>query len=228
MARLGFVYTVPDMGPAPGPNTITTFALGNGNPPTYGVTPETLTDKPRSDPGSDQPRYQLALAGPASANGSMTFAGGGSVSYETGGCQGNARTQLYGSVALSMASAYLPQIQGNAFRSFLSGYPPYQSALRTWQACMRTDNLPATNPDTAASSLEDLAGNSSAADLAHRQTTLAMADVTCDGKSHLRQFTNQALDKFVGSLSPQVVTQLDAVARSRAKADQTARQIVSP
>jgi hypothetical protein len=228
MARLGFVYTVPDMGPAPGPNTITTFALGSGYPATYGVTPESLVDAPPSDPGSDQPRYALALGGPASATGTMTFAGGGSVSYETGGCQGNARKQLYGSVELSMASAYLPQIQGSAFSGFLSSYQPYQSALRAWQACMRTDNLPATNPDTAASSLEELAGNSSAADLRHRQTTLAAADAACDGKSHLRQRTNQALERFVGSLSPQVLTQLDAVAGSRAKADQMARQIVSP
>jgi hypothetical protein len=76
--------------------------------------------------------------------------------------------------------------------------------------------------------LLQLAGNSSAADLTHRQTAMAAADAACDGKSHLRQRTNQALERFVGSLSPQVLTQLDAVAGSRAKADQMARQIVSP
>jgi hypothetical protein len=147
----------------------------------------------------------------------MIVAGGGSVSYETSGCQGNARTQLYGSVELFMASSYLPQIQGSAFTGFLGSYQPSQSALRAWQVCMRADSLPATNPDTAASSLEELTGNSSATDLTHRQTTLATADVACDGKSHLRQRTNQALEKFVGSLSSQVLTQLDAIAGSRAR-----------
>jgi hypothetical protein len=228
MARLGFVYTVPDAGPAPGPNTITAFALGSGYPATYGVTPELFADKPPSDPGSDQPRYALALDGPATAMGTMTLAGGGSVSYETSGCQGNARKQLYGSVELFMASAYLPQIQGSAFSGFLSGYQPYRSALRAWQACMRTDSLPATNPDTAASSVEGLVGNTNAADLTRRQTAMATADAACDGKSHLRQRTNQALTRFVDSLSSQVLTQLDAVADSRAKADQMARQVVSP
>jgi hypothetical protein len=228
MARLGFVYTVPDMGPVPGPNTITAFALGSGYPATYGVTPEAFVDAPTIDPGSDQPRYALALDGPANAMGTMTLAGGGTVSYETSGCQGNARKQLYGSVELFMASSYLPQLQGNAFSGFLSSDRSYQSALHAWQTCMRTDNLPATNPDDDADSLQQLVGNSSAADLAHRQTALAAADAACDGKSHLRRRTNQALERFVGSLSPQVLTQLDAVAGSRAKADQMARQIVSP
>jgi hypothetical protein len=227
MARFGFVYTIPDQGPAPGLNTITDFALGSGSPATYGVTPESFTDSPPSDPGSGQPRYALALDGPASAEGTVTFAGGGTVSYETGGCQANARKQLYGSVELDMASVYLPQIQGNAFSGFLSRDQPYLSALYAWQACMRTNKLPATNPDAAANSLLR-PGDSSAADLTRRQTALADADAACDGKSHLRQRTNQALEKFVGSLSPQILTQLDAVAGSRAKADQLARQIVLP
>jgi hypothetical protein len=228
MARLGFVYTVPDAGPAPGPNTITAFALGSGHPATYGVTPESFVDSPPSDPGSNQPRYALALDGPANAMRTMTLAGGGTVSYQTGGCQGDARRQLYGSVESFMVSSYLPQTQGNAFSGFLGTDRPYLSALHAWQACMRTDNLPATNPDAAADSLQQLVGNSSAAELARRQTALATADATCDGKSQLRQRTNQALERFVGSLSPQVLTQLDAVAGSRAKADQLARQIVSP
>ena len=226
MARLGFTYTVPDMGPAPGPNTITAFALGSGPPPTYGATPESFTDKPPSDPGSDQPRYALALDGPASAMGTMDLPGG-SVSYETGGCQGNARKQLYGSVESFMASAYLPQVQGNLFSDFLSTDKPYLSALHAWQACMRADKFPAASPGDAANSMLHLVGTISAADLARRQTALAAADAACDGPSRLRQRTNQALERFVGSLSPQVLAQLDDIARSRARADRMARQIVS-
>lgn len=226
MARLGFVYTVPDSGPAPGPNTITAFALGSGHPATYGVTPETFTAAPPTDPGSDQPRYGLALDGPASAMGTMTFAGGGSVSFETDGCQADARKRLYGSVALSMASVYLPQIQGNAFSRFLDRDQPYRTALRAWQACMRTDHLPVADPDAATNSILQLVGDTSPAELTRRQTAMAEADAACDGKSQLRQRTNQALDGFVRSLSPQVLTQLDAVASSRAKADRAAHQIV--
>jgi hypothetical protein len=158
----------------------------------------------------------------------MTIAGGGSVFYETGGCQGDARKQLYGSVGSLMASAYLPQVQGKLFSGFLGRYQPYQSALHAWQACMKAGAFTVTNPDDAANSLQPVADHGGAADLARRQAAIAAADAACDGPSHLRPRTNQALDAYVGSLSAPVLTQLDDVARSRAKADQLAPRIVSP
>ena len=70
------------------------------------------------------------------------------------------------------------------------------------------------------------ADKTGAADLMRRQTALAAADASCDGPSHLRQRTNQELGKFVGLLSRQTLTQLNNIARSRAKANHIARQIV--
>jgi hypothetical protein len=228
MARLGFIYPIPDMGSAPGLNTVTDFALGSGHPATYGVTPESVVTTPPSYPEADQPRYQLALAGSLSAMATMAFPGGGSVSYQTGGCRGSARKQLYGSVDAYETSVFLPQIQENLFSNYLGSDKAYQSALRTWQACMGADKFSVANPDAAANSLLQIAGKTSAVELMRQQAALAAADVACDGQSHLRQRTGQALEGFVGLLSPQMLTQLDNVARTRAQADHMAHQIVSP
>jgi hypothetical protein len=228
MKRLGFAYPVPETGPVPNLNTITAFALGSGHPATYGITPESLIAEPPSDPEADHPGYQLALAGPPGAMREVTLPGGEIVGYETEGCRANAREQLYGSVEADAMSVDLPQIEGNLFIKFLSSTQTYLSALHKWQACMRADKFSVTSPEDAADSLLQLSDKISAAALMRQQTAMAASDASCDGPSHLRRRTNQALAKFVGSLSPRVLMQLNDVARSQAKANQMARQIVSP
>ena len=226
MKRLGFVYLIPHTGPVPGLNTITEFALGRGYPATYGVTPESLIAAPPSDPEADKPGYQLALDGPAGSLGKLNLPGGASVGYETGGCQGSARSQLFGSVGAYVLSSYLPQIEKILFEKFLLRDQAYLPALHTWQACMRADKFSVANPGDAAGSLLQIADKTSGADLMRRQTALAAADASCDRPSHLRQRTNQALVRFVGSLSRQTLTQLNDIAHSRATADQVARRVI--
>jgi hypothetical protein len=226
MKRLGFGYQIPDMGPLPGPNTITEFALGRGYPATYGVTPESRAAVPTIEPEAGKPGYQLALGGPAGSLRSQTFLGGPSVTYEIGGCRGSARSQLYGSVDAYMLGSFLPQIEKNRFEGFISHDQPYLSALHTWQACMRAAKFSVAGPGRAISSLLQIPDKVSEADLMSRQTALATADARCDGPSHLRQRTNQALGKFVGSLSRQTLTQLGDIAHSQAKANQIARHVI--
>jgi hypothetical protein len=223
MKRLGFVYLIPRMGAVPGPNTITEFALGRGYPATYGVTTESLIAAPPSDPEADKPGYRLALDGPAGSLRKLNLPGGASVGYETGGCQGSARSQLFGSVGAYVLSSYLPQIEKILFEKFLGRDQAYQSALHTWQACMRADKFSVASPGDALVSLLKIADKTSEAALMRRQTALAAADASCDRPSHLRQRTDQALGKFVGSLSRQTLRRLNDIARSRAKASQIAR-----
>jgi hypothetical protein len=225
MERLGFAYQIPYAGPVPGLNTITEFALGRGYPATYGVTQETFVDTPPSDPEADKPGYQLALGGLPGSLRELKFPGGVTVAYETGGCHGSARSQLYGNVGAYTLSIYLPQIESNLFGKFLGRDQAYLSALRTWRACMRADKFSVADPSDAIGSLEQIADKTSEADLTRRQTALAAADAGCDGPSRLRQLTNQALGKFVGSLSRQTLTQLNDIADSQAKANQIARHL---
>ena len=119
MKRLGFAYLIPHLGPVPGLNTITEFALGRGYPATYGVTPGSLIAVPPSDPEADKPSFRLALDGPAGSLRKLDLPGGVSVGYETGGCQGSARSQLFGSVGAYVLSTYLPQIEKILFEKFL-------------------------------------------------------------------------------------------------------------
>jgi hypothetical protein len=226
MKRRGFVYLIPRPQPIPGMNTITMFALGRGGPATYGVTPESLIGAPPSDPEADNPDYQLALDGPESSLGKLNLPGGASVTYEIGGCQAGARSQLFGSVDAYMLASYLPQIEKVLFERFLGRDQAYQSALRTWQACMRADKLAVANPSDAVDSLLQITDKASAADLMRRQTALAAADASCDRPSHLRRRTNQALGKFVGSLSRQTLTQLNDIAHSQAKANEIAWHVI--
>jgi hypothetical protein len=223
MKRLGFAYQIPYAGPVPGLNTITEFALGRGYPATYGVTQETFVDTPPRNPGADKPGYQLALDGLSGSLRELHFPGGTTVAYETGGCHGSARSQLYGSVGAYTLSIYLPQIENNLVENFLGRDQAYLSALRTWRACMRADKFSVADPSDAIGSLEQIADKTSEADLMRRQTALAAADASCDGPSRLRQRTNQALGKFVGSLSRQTLTQLNDIAHSQAKANRIAR-----
>lgn len=226
MKRLGFSYLIPRTGPVPGPNTITEFALGRGYPATYGVTTESLIAAPPSDPEAAKPGYRLALDGPAVSLRKLRLPGGASVAYQAGGCQGSARSQLFGSVGAYVLSSYLPQIEKILFDEFLGRDQAYLSALHTWQACMRADKFSVANPGDAADSLLRIADKISEADLLRQQTELAVADAGCDGPSHLRQRTNQALGRFVGSLPRQTLTQLNDIARARAKANQTARHFI--
>jgi hypothetical protein len=226
MKRLGFAYQIPYAGPVPGLNTITEFALGRGYPATYGVTQETLVDTPPSDPEADKPEYQLALDGLSGSLRELHLPGGTTVAYETGGCHGSARSQLYGSVGAYTLSIFLPQIENNLFEKFLGRNQAYLSALRTWRACMRADKFSVAGPSDAIGSLEQIADKTSEADLMHRQTALAAADASCDGPSRLRRRTNQALGKFIGSLSRQTLTQLNDIAYSQAKANRTARHVL--
>jgi hypothetical protein len=226
MKRLGFAYPIPYAGSAPSLNTSTEFALGRGYRTTYGVTQETLVDAPPSDPEADKPGYQLALDGPPGSMRKLIFPGEAAVAYGTGGCHGSARSKLYGSVGAYMLSIYLPQIENNLFEEFISRDQTYLSALDTWQACMRSDRFSVADPSDAIGSLLEIADKTSEADLMRRQTALAAADASCDGPSHLRQRTNQALGKFVGSLSRQTLTQLNDIARSQAKANQIAQHVI--
>jgi hypothetical protein len=224
MKRRGFVYLIPRMGPPPGLNTMTEFALGRGYPATYGVTPESLIAAPPSNPEAARPGYQLALDGPAISLRKLSLPGGASVGYGTGGCQGSARARLFGSVGAYVLSSYLPQIERILFEKSLGRDQAYLSALHRWQACMRADKFSVANPGDAVDSILKIADKTSEADLMRRQTALAAADAGCDRPSHLRQRTNQALGKFVRSLSRQTLTQLSDIARSRAKANQVTRE----
>lgn len=219
MKSHGFVYAVPAAVPEPSGATVTADVVGSGDPATYGVLPG--AGEPHN-PGEDQPAYQTALNGPASAMGSMTLPDGSTVTYVTGGCTGSVRTTLFGSVGAYVASSYVPQVVGSRFDAFLATDGPYTSALRDWRSCMKSKDWDFADPQAAISSLET--SQLAVVPLGQRQTAIAGADRSCDGQSNLRASRAVALGQFVHGLAPELLNQLTDIYDSRVQAAQVARQ----
>ncbi|ACU75367.1 hypothetical protein Caci_6518 [Catenulispora acidiphila DSM 44928] len=224
----GFAYTVPDVGPEPSAQTITATSLGSGYPATYGVTPESVSNRDPSDPGATLPSYAEALEGSPADSGTLPLPGGGHVDYQTGGCVGQARSTLFGNVRDYVASAYIPQVVRSQFGQYLTTYQPYVTALKGWQACMKAGGWDYANPQAAIAALQaSVLHGTSATDLATHETAIADADTACDGRSHLRASTEQALTLFLGSLPTQTVDELRAVAASRVAAGRAAERAMA-
>jgi hypothetical protein len=222
MKSQGFTYAVPAPDPEPDTATMTVDALGSGGPATYGVFPH--RGQP-SNAGADQPSFRYALDGAPTALAAMTLPDGSSIGYETGGCTGNARTSLFGSVRTYVASAYVPKVVRDEFDAFLATDGPYTSALKAWQSCMTDRRWSFDGPAAAISSLET--AQLDAASLSRRQAAIAGADDDCDSRSHLRARRSEALTRFTAGLSGQVLAELDEINAGRERADQVARRTLS-
>ncbi|WP_203922888.1 hypothetical protein [Rugosimonospora africana] len=218
----GFAYPLPAADPEPDAETMTADALGSGAPPTYGVFPH--HDQP-SSPGADQVSFRSALEGAPTAVAAMTLPDGSTIGYETGGCTGQARTGLFGSVRAYVASAYVPQVVRDEFNAFLATDGRYTTALKDWQSCMTDRQWSFDSPSAAISSLET--AQLDAASLGRRQAAIAAADRDCDSRSHLRANRGNALTQFTADLSGQVLAQLDSIYAARGRAGQVARRALS-
>lgn len=223
MKRHGYTYAVPAPDPEPSPATITVDALGARGPATYGVLPHhaqpTNTD-------ADQPSFQRTLDGAPTEIAAMTMPDGSTIGYETGGCLGEARTRLFGSVRAYVASAYLPEAVRDEFDASLTVDGPYTTARNAWHSCMALGGWSFDAPAAAIASLET--AQQDAASLNHRQAAIASADRDCDSQSHLRAERSQALTRFIAALPDRVLAELDEIHTSRERAEQAARRALSP
>jgi hypothetical protein len=219
MRRHGYTYEIPAPDPEPGPATITADALGGSGPATYGVFPH---GAPPNKPGAEPVSFRDALDGAATEAASLALPDGSTVGYETGGCLGEARTRLFGSVRAYVTSAYLPQTVRDEFDAFLIADGAYTDALKAWQSCMAQRHWTFKAPAEAIASLET--AQLDAASLNRRQAAIAGADRDCDLRSHLRSRRGQALARFTTGLSGQVLAELDEVSTGRDLAGRVARQ----
>lgn len=223
MRRNGYAYEVPAPDPEPGPATITADALGGNGPATYGVFPH---GAPPNNPGVEPASFRDALDGAATEAASLTLPDGSTVGYETGGCLGEARTRLFGSVRAYVTSAYLPPTVRDEFAAFLTTDPAYTVARQAWQSCMAQRHWTFQTPAEAIASLET--AQLDAAALNRRQAAIAGADRDCDLRSHLRDRRRQALARFTAGLSAPVLAELGDVSAGRDLAGRVARQTLAP
>jgi hypothetical protein len=240
MRAQGLQYLVTDPGPEPTAGVVTTDALGHishgshATPLTYGVT-AVASGQPAEDhyvqtlPDPVRTRYLDALNGPQTPRFTMRLPSGATGSYTTGGCVGQARAELYGSVRAALADTLVPQDLRNSFAA--SRRSPHQpdAAARTWKDCMAAAGWPGVNsPQAAIDSVRSMAARgTSQPDLDARQTAMATADARCDASCHLRTTTNQARTTYLTHQPPKVLTTLQNLALTHHQALQTANRALT-
>jgi hypothetical protein len=226
MNAQGLRYFVDDPGPQPGPQTVTTDSVGTGRPATYGVAAQPATRSAEdlyvaALPAAQSARYLAAFRDPAGGSGTLRLPSGMASVYSTGGCLGEIRIELYGSVQAAIEEQLLPQDVRNSLNTFLQGNHPYLTALQNWQQCMSAAGRKFATPQAAIGSILELAAQD-AKNLDSQQAAVADADVTCDARSGLRLRIAQARDEFLRKEPPNLIAELAELPAVRAKAVSTA------
>jgi hypothetical protein len=245
MASKGYRYITTSQGPEPGPRMVTADATPTSGPPTYGVALQALVagatqggkgstagitaqdSYVESLPPPVRVRYADAYGGTL-LQGLLSLPGGMIIRYATGGCLGQARTELFGSVRGAMLDTLAPQDIGYAFSGFLASDQPYLQALRVWQGCMAAAGWHFESPQAAIQSIEFVATQSGTTpeSLNGRQTAVATADVRCDRASQLRARWRQQLAVFVGKQPRQNIDLLRSTFLTRQQAVHRALKVL--
>lgn len=238
MDRLGLRYLVSNQGPEPAIQATTGQVLGGRPPATYGVSAggAVSTSLPAEDrytdglPKAELTSYIDALSGPQRMSGTLVLPSGMTFGYETGGCIGDARRALFGSVPAALQDSLVPQDIGNTFRASLAKNAAYGAARQSWQQCMAAAGWHYASPQASIMAVQDLAAAAgmNPATLNAQQSQVASADVACDGHSHLRAIMASALAAFVHALPHSELVGLQRIYLDHQRAVQAAIQDLVP
>ncbi|UFR06924.1 hypothetical protein KBP30_39700 [Streptomyces sp. Go40/10] len=236
MHRKGYRYLVTRLGHEPVAGAVTEDVTGSG-PATYDVEalmPRTGDGTPRTRTAGGQPfvppedryvrqlskaarqRYLAALNGDPRDAGSLTLPSGARGTYTRGGCVGEVRARIYGSVRKALQDKLVPQDVTRMFHDFLASDRSYKSALGMWHQCMVRHGFQVQQPSDAIASVQALAARApDAKTLDARQHAVAAADRLCDSASHVRMLSDRARVAFVSRLPGSVQSLLQQVYASR-------------
>lgn len=219
MAKAGFDYTPPtsnltlDLNGAIGFKRLTvdaakasgyasTVPQGPGEP-----APESADGKLFADPV-----FTKALTGPGDTA-SMTAVG--SAKTSSGGCRGDAMTQIYGSAENYMLAT------GIAYNSFFpaslsaSGDSGIAKAVTDWASCMKdTPYASFANPHQAAEAGKAAGGQ--------EEFRIAVTDAVCRDKTGFHPALDKVLDKYLTTRMQELAPQIAKVKEIRQTADANA------
>ncbi|WP_377267541.1 hypothetical protein [Peterkaempfera sp. SMS 1(5)a] len=211
MLKRGLPYHTTGSGPEPEAGATTADTTGTASPPLYAITAPPvstvggMTAQDRyvhSLTSTAQAGYLAAYSGPDTRTETLALPSGAVVRYLIGGCEGQARAELYGSVRAAVSDSLVPQDVNQQFDTFLATNRPYQSALAAWRRCMAQSGWQATTPTNAiqaSQSLADTSGSRTDA-VAKRQSSEVAADIRCDTASDLRGTRTEQRNTFVHHL----------------------------
>jgi hypothetical protein len=225
MAKAGFEYTPPtsvltlDLNGAIGFKRLTVEAAKASG---YASTGPQGPQEPA--PGSADgklfaiPAFTKALTGPADTA-SMTTAGG--MGTSSGGCRGEAMTQIYGSAENYMLAT---GIASNAFYPATlsaSGDSGIAKAITDWAACMKeTPYASFANPRQAADAGKAAGGQ--------EEFRIAVTDAVCRDKTGFHAALDKVLDKYLTTRMQQLAPELDRVKEIRRIAAANAAALGGP
>lgn len=211
MAKAGFDYTPPasnlalDLNGAIGFKRLTvevakasgyatTRPQGSGEPAPVTETGDLFTDR----------AFNAALSGP---DGSVTTTAGG-MGATSGGCRGEAMTQIYGSAQNYMLAT------GVAYNSFFpatlsaSGDSGIAKAVTDWTACMKETPYPSfANPQQAADAGTAAGGQ--------EEFRIAVTDAVCRDKTGFHAAIDTVLDKYLTTRMQELAPQIENVKEIR-------------
>ncbi len=219
MAKAGFDYTPPtsdltlDLNGAIGFKRLTVDAAkasgyaSNGPQGSREPAPESADGKLFADPD-----FTKALAGPEGTASKATVGGMGTSS---GGCRGEAMTQIYGSAENYMLAT------GIAYNSFFpaslsaSGDSGITKAISDWAACMKDTPYDSfANPQQAADAGKRAGGQ--------EEFRIALTDAVCRDKTGFHAALDKVLDKYLTTRMQELAPQIAKVKEIRRTADANA------
>jgi hypothetical protein len=149
-------------------------------------------------------KYMNALQGsPGRQSRTFNIIGFGREDIATGGCQGMATNEIYGSPVASWYILSLTMLPTDALRT-LEQAPSFQASQKSWSACMAKDGYSVSSPSMAIAALErQYAVQGPSAALHQKEIATAVADYRCATSTGYRSVYNAALRTSVTRLSPQ-------------------------
>ncbi|XAS69494.1 hypothetical protein V3C33_09710 [Micrococcaceae bacterium Sec5.7] len=219
MAKAGFDYTPPssvmtlDLSGAIGFKRLSVEAAKASGYASTGPqgprepAPESADGKLFADPA-----FTTALTGPGDTSSTTTVGGMGTSS---GGCRGEAMTQIYGSAENYMLAT------GIAYNSFFpaslsaSGDAGIAKAISDWAACMKeTPYSSLANPQQAADAGKAAGGQ--------EEFRIAVTDAVCRDKTGFHPTLDKVLDKYLTTRMQELAPQIAKVKEIRRTADANA------
>lgn len=219
MAKAGFDYTPPssgmslDLNGAIGFKRLTVDAAKTSG---YASTGPQGPGEPAPESADGKlvanPAFTNALTGPGDTA-SMTKVGG--MGTSSGGCRGEAMTEIYGSTENYMLAT------GIAYNSVLpaslsaSGDSGITKAISDWAACMKeTPYASFANPQQAADAGRAAGGQ--------EEFKIAVTDAVCRDKTGFHAALDKVLDKYLTTRMQELAPQIETVKEIRRAADANA------
>jgi hypothetical protein len=212
MAKAGFDYTPPgseltlDLNGAIGFKRLTVDAAkASGYASTGPQGPHEPTPGSADGKLFANPAFTNALTGPGDTA-SMTTVGG--MGTSSGGCRGEAMTQIYGSAENYMLAT------GIAYNSFFpaslsaSGDSGIDKAVTDWTACMKeTPYASFANPGQAADAGKTAGGQ--------EEFRIAVTDAVCRDKTGFHAALDRVLDKYLTTRMQELAPEIEKVKEIR-------------